>query len=115
MVFGHGDRNEGVYQDLLGFEGVGDGFFELFEHEAVGFDPLLEQGKPKRAIGAHADGAGEVWFAVDGDAHQVVRANPARGEVGGEVRRNCGLDLCPGTADGSGQEQQESRVFHTFL
>ena len=63
------DGDEGVDQDFLGLQGVDNSSFQLFGHESVGFDLLFQHGQANGAVGADADGAGEIRLTIDGDAH----------------------------------------------
>ncbi len=90
VIFGDGDGDEGIDQDLLLAEGRGDGGFELGGEESLGLDAPLEHGEADVAIGADADGTGEFRGVVDGDGDQVVGADCLGGEVGADFGDNPG-------------------------
>src|ERR1035437_8273774 len=98
VVFGDGDGDEGVDQNFLGLEGGDDGLFQLFGHEAIGLDFVFQHGEADGAVGADADGAGEIRLAIDGDAHAIVGTDL----LGGEVLRGGGQ-----LGEGGGGEEEE--------
>ena len=82
MIFGDGDGDEGVHQNLFVAKRLGDGGFEIRREEAFRLDEPLQHGEADHAIGADADGAAELGGIVDGDRDEVVRSH----RLGGQIR-----------------------------
>ena len=91
MVFGDGDGDRGINQDLFFAKGLGDNGLEVGREEADALDALFQHGEAEEAVGADANGAAQLWRVVNGDCDKVVESDSLGGQVGAELRSSGAL------------------------
>ena len=107
VVLGDGDGDEGIDQDLLLPEGLGDGGLEFGAGAAFRLDALLQHGEADEAVAADADGAAQLGRVVDRDGDQVVGADGLGREIGadfGDRNRAVGVGRLRRSAGGEKQD-----------